>query len=106
MPRLGITPRATLDLIEIWNYIADDSVEAADRFVDEIHEAMQNLCRHPGMGRQREELAPRLRSFPFQRYILFYRVNPKTLEVVRVIHGARDVEYSFEQDIRDARSDD
>jgi toxin ParE1/3/4 len=106
MPRLRITPRATLDLIEIWNYIADGSVEIADMFIDQLHEAMQNLCRHPGMGRQREELAPRIRSFPFQRYIIFYRVDQKTLEVVRVIHGARDVENSFEQDVPDIRWDD
>jgi len=106
MPRLRITPRATLDLIEIWNYIADYSVENADIFIDQLHESMQNLCRLPGMGRLREELAPRIRSFPFQRYMIFYRVDRKTLEVVRVIHGARDVENSFEPDIPDTRPDD
>jgi len=98
MPRLLITPRATLDLIEIWSYIADDSVENADIFVDQLYEAMHKLCRHPGMGRQREELAPRLQSFPFRRYVIFYRGDSNALEVVRVLHGARDVESSFEQD--------
>jgi hypothetical protein len=47
----------------LWNYIADASLENADIFVDELHETMQKLCRHPGMGRLREELAPRIQSF-------------------------------------------
>ena len=49
-----------MDLLEIWNYIAGDNLENADIFVDELHETMQKLCRHPGMGRLREELAPRI----------------------------------------------
>lgn len=52
-----------MDLLEIWNYIADASLENADIFVDELHETMQKLCRHPGMGRLCEELAPRIQSF-------------------------------------------
>ena len=52
-----------MDLLEIWNYIAGDNLENVDIFADELHETMQKLCRHPGMGRLREELAPRIRSF-------------------------------------------
>jgi plasmid stabilization system protein ParE len=58
MPRLLISPRAILDLVEIWNYIADDSEEYADIFIDKLSEAMEKLRRNPGMGRQRDELAP------------------------------------------------
>jgi len=73
MPPLRISPRALLDLIEIWNYIADDSADNADSFIDQLNEAMQKLCHQPGMGRKREELAPQIRSFPYQRYVIFYR---------------------------------
>jgi|SRR6266852_6966491 len=105
MPPLRITPRATLDLIEIWNYIADDSIENADLFIDQLDEAMRKLRRYPGMGRQREELAPRIRSFPYQRYVIFYRIDSKTIEIVRVLHGARDVESNFEREVPDTDSD-
>jgi|ERR1700731_2265375 toxin ParE1/3/4 len=105
MPPLRITPRAILDLIEIWNYIADDSEENADSFIDQLNEAMQKLCHQPGMGRQREELAPRIRSFPYHRYVIFYRTDSNALEVVRILHGARDVESGFERDIPDTGSD-
>ena len=98
MQRLRITPRATLDLIEIWNYIADDSLENADRFIDELYETLGQLSRHPGMGCQREEVAPGLRSFPHYRYVIFYKADSNSVKIVRVLHGARDVEAGFEED--------
>jgi len=57
-------PQARLDLIDIWNYIADDNEAAADRLLDRIEQ--------PKAGRERAELAPGLRSFPVGNYLLFY----------------------------------
>jgi toxin ParE1/3/4 len=93
---LRISPLANSDLIEIWSYIADDSVANADAFIDKIHEALQTLSRQPGLGRRREELAPGLQSFAFGRYIVFYRVVGNEIEIVRVLHGARDISNIFE----------
>jgi len=45
----------------------------------------------PEMGRRREELAMHLRSFPVGRYIIFYRSMQEGIEIVRVLHGARDL---------------
>lgn len=58
MTQLRISPRASSDLIEIWSYIADDSVANADGFIDKIYETIELLARQPGSGRHREELAP------------------------------------------------
>jgi toxin ParE1/3/4 len=55
--QLRISPRASSDLIEIWSYIADDSVANADAFIDKIYETIELLARQPGSGRHREELA-------------------------------------------------
>lgn len=96
MAELRITPRAREDLIEIWSYIADDSVTNADTFIDRLYEAIESLGRHPGSGRQREELAPGIQSFPFGRYMIFYRVVTNSIEIARVLHGARDIENIFE----------
>ena len=96
MSRLRISPRASSDLIEIWIYIADDSVANADAFIDKLYQAIQVLARQPGSGRHREELAPGIQSFPFGRYIIFYRVVAGAVEIVRVLHGARDIENIFE----------
>jgi toxin ParE1/3/4 len=94
--RIRIKPRASADLTEIWSYIADDSVANADAFIDKLNDAIQLLARQPGAGRQREELAPGIQSFPFGRYIIFYRADTSEIEIVRVLHGARDIENIFE----------
>ena len=96
MGELRIGPRAYEDLIEIWSYIADDSVTNADAFIDRLYETMESLGRNPGAGRQRQELAPGIQSFPFGRYLIFYRALTNSVEIVRVLHGARDVENIFE----------
>jgi toxin ParE1/3/4 len=96
MSLLRISPRATADLLEIWSYIADDSAASADAFVDKLYETIQTLGRQPGLGRRREELAPGIQSFPYGRYILFYRVVPSAIEIVRVLHSARDIENIFD----------
>jgi toxin ParE1/3/4 len=44
------------------------------------------------MGRTREELGPGLRSVLVQRYVLFYRVTTSGVEVLRILHGVRDLE--------------
>jgi len=93
---LRISPRAHADLIEIWSYIAEDSVANADIFIDKLGETLQSLARQPGSGRHREELAPGIQSFPFGRYVIFYRVVTSAIEIVRVLHGARDIESIFE----------
>jgi toxin ParE1/3/4 len=60
--------------------------------IDKLHSTLQALATQPGMGRRRDELAPGLQSFPLGRYVIFYRALPAATEIVRVLHGARDVE--------------
>ena len=57
MKRYVLTPRAKRDVNEIWDYIACDSVEAADRALDALESAMAKLAKNPGIGHRREELA-------------------------------------------------
>ena len=65
MPQAIILPSARADLDDIWDYIASNSIQNADRFVDRIYELCQKtLAYQPMMGRSREELASQLRSFP------------------------------------------
>ena len=101
MSQLRISPRAVADLIEIWNYIAEDSVANADAFIDKLYNALQALGRQPSLGRLREELAPGMQSFPHGRYVIFYHALTHAIEIVRVLHGARDIESLFEGRARD-----
>jgi toxin ParE1/3/4 len=83
-------------LDEIWYYIAKDDLDAADRFIRAIVSRFAGLASMPNMGTQREELSPGLRSFPLRNYIIFYRPMEKGVEIVRVLHGARNLPPLFE----------
>jgi toxin ParE1/3/4 len=91
-------PLAQEDLIEIWEYIADDSIDRADAFIDIIDGKLRTLAAQPMMGRARDELMAGLRSFPVGRYILFYELVTDGIALVRVLHSARDIPSQFESE--------
>lgn len=91
-------PLAELDLLEIWDYIADDSMDRADEFLDRIEEKLQRLALNPGLGRKRDELLPGLQSFPIGNYVVFYQEIQDGIDVIRVLRGSRDIEAIFGQD--------
>jgi len=90
-----LRPLAAEDIAEIWSPIADDSLRAADRWVDQLDEQFQLLPTQPRMGCARDELSPGLRSFAFGRYVIFYEPIDKGIDAVRVLHSARDVDAQF-----------
>lgn len=95
MPRIALRPQAELDILEIWEFIAAESVSAADRWVDDLDEKSSLWATQPMMGRARDELAPGIRSLPFGRYVVFFAPLPDGIDVVRVMHGARDIDNTF-----------
>ena len=92
MTPVRISADAENDLDAIWLYIANDSPVNADRFLDRLVAAFTTtLSTAPLAGRTRDEFGVGLRSFPIEGYIAFYRVNKDAVEIVRIIHGARDL---------------
>ncbi len=91
MPSVVVRPQASDDLAEIWAYIAEDSPRQADAFAVRLDREFRLLARNPNIGRARPELLANLRSFPIGRYIIFYLPRPRGIEVIRVLHGARDL---------------
>jgi toxin ParE1/3/4 len=91
-----LTLEAAKDLDEIIDFIASDDPVAANRLIDSIEAKCQALAEMPGMGRGREEIAPSVRSSHVGKYIIFYRPEEKGIEVIRVIHGSRDITKLFE----------
>ena len=90
MSQYRVSEVASADLEEIWLFIAQDDPNTADRFIRTIVSRFPRLASMPYLGRQREELSARLRSFPIGSYVVFYRPIDDGIEVVRVLHGARD----------------
>lgn len=89
--QLTISQKAKDDLTTAWLYIAADSLEAADRWLEGVYDTLAPLCDHPHLGRQRPELAPDLRSLVHQNHVLFYLPSETEVRLIRVLHGARDI---------------
>ena len=92
MPTVVVRPRAMVDLAEVWAFIADDSADQADAFASLIDSKFELLAGQPNMGRSRPELAKNVRSFVVGHYVIFYLPARDGVQIVRVIHGARDIE--------------
>jgi toxin ParE1/3/4 len=96
MPTLIVSPLAEEDLEEIWSFVAERDVEAADRLIDEITSRFDHLLAYPEAGRARHELLVNLRSLPVKRYVIFYQPTDDGVEIFRVLHGSRDVQSEFD----------
>ena len=106
---------ARQDLVEAFYYFASrGSLATARRFLAQAEVTFQQLARMPGIGTRYEPDEPlyaELRCFPvarFRKYLIFYRPIPGGIEVLRVLHGARDihrmiaVEFGIDQESDDA----
>lgn len=90
---VNVTAEAESDLEQIASYIAEQSVEAALKFVQELREKCELLADAP----RGYPLVPRyehlgIRRRPFGNYLIFYRVGSDVIDVVHILHGARDYE--------------
>ena len=87
---LGVV--AERDLNEIWEYIAQDSIDAADRWISKLFTTFTMLARNPGMGHKRPDLTNHAVLFwPLGAYVILYRLRNKHVEIVGVTQGARDI---------------
>jgi toxin ParE1/3/4 len=77
------TVRANADILDIWLYVAESNLVAADRILDDIERVCSLLITHPEMGRERPEIQKGIRSFAVAPWIILYRVHNDTIEVVR-----------------------
>ncbi|MBU2501651.1 type II toxin-antitoxin system RelE/ParE family toxin [bacterium] len=92
MPGYYLVPQARTDLREILNYIAEDSIDAADRVLDRFLEVFELLAENPAMGHFREDLTTHpVRFFPVYSYLVIYMSNTSPVEIVRLLGGAQDV---------------
>jgi plasmid stabilization system protein ParE len=90
MSEFVLHPQAYADLDEIWEYIAADNLDAADRTREEIYEAIQSLVPFPYIGHARPDLtAHALRFQSVGEYVIAYAPDEKPLAVIAVLHGRR-----------------
>ena len=83
-------PEAFTDLDDIWEFIAEHNIDAADKVIDEIYDAVRKLVEFPHQGHRRPELTSRpLRFLQVRDYLIVYAPEESPLWVVAVMHGRR-----------------
>ncbi len=87
-----LTPEADDDMAGIWEYIAQDNIEAADRWDTKLRDAFEMLAKNPRLGHMRKDLTDLpILFWPVGAYLVLYRTRKKRMEVVAVTQGARDI---------------
>jgi toxin ParE1/3/4 len=95
--RIFRTDRANQDLLQIYSYLAERNQTAADNLIQEIDSQFRNLARFPFIGRERDSLAPGIRSIVVGTFLVLYLVERERIVVVRIIDGRMDVDEEFKR---------
>ncbi len=87
------TPAAEQDLEDIFFYIGREqqSPTAAARVIREIAEKADTYASQPLLAATRPEFGSHVRAFYVHRYVIIYRPASDGIEMLRVVHGSRDV---------------
>jgi len=91
MTQAYLTETAFSDLEEIALYIARDNPERATTFTREIVGHCHRIANTPRAGRERPEIRRGIRSVPHGNYVIFYRIVEAGVQILHVLHGARDL---------------
>lgn len=96
MRKLRYLPKAKNDLSTIALYIAADNPQRAYSFVDEIEQRCRLIAELPKAARRVDSVAGVVRVVSFKRYLIFYRDSKDAIDVLRVLHSARDIDSVLE----------
>ncbi len=106
MTRIRVRPQADRDIDRAADdYAHDANVDVALRFLAAIDEAFLRLCRHPKSGSDVQKVSTRLAGLRFalvpgfESYLVFHIPSPECIEIVRILHGARDLAPILEEDL-------
>ena len=92
MSGYSVSPQAVEDLFEIWQYIALQSEDAANRVQSEFYEMFGALARMPRLGHRRKDLTRRpVLFFSLYSYLIVYQPDVDVIRIMAVVHGRRDV---------------
>ena len=88
-----LSPRAQIDLDDIWNYTAtkwDD--QQAERYIRDIWHAIRMLAVDPRNGRACDDIRAGYRKYSVGSHVLFFRQVDAGIDIVRILHNRMDFE--------------
>lgn len=86
------TSRAQIDAVHIWVYIAKDNITAADNFIDQIEERLRQLAQNPLVAKAVPHIGNNIHQSIIGKYSIYYRPITEGIQVIRILHGARQPE--------------
>lgn len=89
--KLERTAQAEIDLIEIWQFIAKENPVAATKILKSLDARSHELLRNPKFGPARPDIKSDYRHLVNGNYLILYRIKTNTIEIVRYLHGAKDL---------------
>jgi len=78
--------------LDIWRAVAEYDPAAADRQYDRIEARLDILRKFPEAGVSKPNIAPDARMLVEPPYLIFYRRRADHVQIVRILHGARDID--------------
>ena len=103
--RLVFLPQAENDLEAIGDYIAQNSPRRAISFVRELRKQCEKIARSPRGYRRRPECQENLRSCAYGNYVIFFAEAGSLVQIIRVLHGAMDIEAQFVEENNSSPTD-
>ncbi len=96
MKPLQFTSAASADLDEILDFIAKDRPHTAGQVIKKIRKRCEILQSHPEMGQAYPEFGSGIRGIPQQRWMIFYRIEMNSVQILRILDGARHIDLLFD----------
>ncbi|SDH59407.1 toxin ParE1/3/4 [Chryseobacterium taeanense] len=91
-----LSEAADQDLENIFDFTLNQfGFDQAEKYLLEIEDVFKILVLHPESGKARNEVKEGLYSFPKDNHIIFYRILDKQIQIIRVLHGSRDLPNYF-----------
>ena len=92
-----VTDEAKADIREIAIYTEEEwGVKQRDKYLNDLDKTFHKIQQSPHLGRERKEIKNGVFSRSFQKHNIFYQLASDHLEILRVLHHARDVHRAFE----------
>lgn len=93
--KILITPLAEQDFIDIWGYIFLENEIVANKIVEELHKKISYLSEFPFFGVEKPEVYENLRLITYKRFNIYYLVKKNQVEIIRILHGSREIKELF-----------
>lgn len=94
-------PQAERDIEECFVYIAEENLDTAVYFLVAVEDSLEQLAEFPFIGSKRTFQNPRFQAIRMWRvkgypdYLIFYQIIDDRIEIIRVVHGSRDIDEMF-----------